>query len=331
MVSKVKFEGRSYPVIDELPLGRKKYLIVDNLGGKRKRYLAFDQQAGPRGDLRVIQKVPKSKRTNQLVKIISERLGRGFDNLPGIIEYHSRHQYIYLVLPWVRGQTLKDYLEKASKKNNFPWPSPLESLRLIRGLAHGVSHLHRRNIVHGDLQPQNLILTHDPSRLVMIDYGSAWTVERAVGRELGDGGAPVYTAPELQQFYSLPEQQQCEPINTIPDFRCDQFSISIIFYEMITQKIPYNEYGGAASCEEEYKCPSQFRPNQSRLPECFWKSIDDIINRGLKLDSEQRYPNNKDWLNAIDSLFYQLKNNSLPKFGILDNFIISVMNKFIKK
>ena len=61
-------------------------------------------------------------------------------------------------------------------------PVAPEIIRLIRGLAHGLAHYHRRaNLVHGDISPANIIITSGTKQLVLIDFGSAWPADAVVG------------------------------------------------------------------------------------------------------------------------------------------------------
>lgn len=236
------------PYPKNLVLGRKTYVLLEELGGLRKRYRALDKYASPKGEIRAIHQIPQSKNAKQFVKVL-HRIGQkgGSSGIPSIIEYHEMNGFIYLILPWVKGITLKKLLEKK------PLPSPVESLRLIRGLAHSLGQLHHQNIIHGDLKPENLIVVQEPTRLVMIDFGSAWLAETAAYKECGDGisrgDATVYNSPELLLFgkrLNPPKESPDQSMHLLPDFRSDLFSISVIFYEMLTEKIPYKDMGGKA-------------------------------------------------------------------------------------
>ena len=106
-------------------------------------------------------------------------------------------------------------------------------MRLLKGVAHALRHLHhRKNIIHGDVKPANLILTKRTS-LVLIDYGSAWPGERTTQRGGGDGFSPAYAAPELVRG------------NAAVDWRADQFSVGVILYELLTGKLPFGGLGGS--------------------------------------------------------------------------------------
>jgi serine/threonine protein kinase len=161
---------------------------------------------------------------------------------------------------------------------------------------------HKKNFVHGDIRPDNLLLCREPNRLVLIDFGSAWCVETTCVRQEGDGASAFYAAPE--------QLQQREFI----DFRSDQFSASVVFYEMLTLELPYGGLGGkaglddfhVASMSQSWIPPRQLSSDRNRMPGRLWSRIDEIVRRGLQLDSDARYPNAKDWLHDIDAVHVEL-------------------------
>jgi serine/threonine protein kinase len=60
---------------------------------------------------------------------------------------------------------------------------PGQAVRLIYGLVRGVGLLqHKLQVAHGDIQPANVVITSHPSRLVLIDFGSVWTIQTAASR-----------------------------------------------------------------------------------------------------------------------------------------------------
>jgi serine/threonine protein kinase len=172
-----------------------------------------------------------------------------------------------------------------------------------RGLAHGLRSLHTaKQIIHGDIKPENIVLSTDSGRLSLIDFGSAWQVERSLQRDCGDGVSQVYSAPELLNRASR------------VDWRADQFSLSVILYELLTFKIPYGGLGGKAGRKElsfaalpGLTPPSELNSDRSRLPAVVWQGIDRIVLRGLALDPEQRYPTPEAWLDEFDSVDLEIR------------------------
>ena len=301
----VRFSGRDWPVIDRQTVGRRTYLILEKTGASgRERYLAFDPHAGPGGDTRALLVFPRTASAWQHVRVL-KRLSAGNPNLPTILEYQCSNDQILLVLTWVRGPDLRSYLD-AVRSNAKPPPSAIEGVRLVRGLAHGLAQLHRRHtIIHGDLKPANLIVARNPSRLVMIDFGSAWFVEQTLHRQEGDGLSRQYAAPELQG--GAP----------IQDFRSDQFSASVILYELLTLQRPYDQLGGQAGLpgiaprmRDALVPPSRLSPDRGHLPATVWTELDRVVTAGLALDPDGRFPTCDAWLDALDHLYSAMRPRS---------------------
>ncbi len=183
----VRVLGKNRPVRGRLDIGRRRYLILDELGAVgRKRCLAFDPEAGPRGALRCLLVLPDLPAAWQHVRVLHD-ISTHNGVLSRVLDYRKVHGDLYVALEWVHGIDLKEFLSDV-RSGRRARPSPVEAVRLIRKLAHDLGHIHRRRrIAHGDIKPSNLIVASEPSRLVLIDFGSAWLLEQTLRRHPGDG------------------------------------------------------------------------------------------------------------------------------------------------
>jgi serine/threonine protein kinase len=297
----VRVAGREYPVCDRLSIGRRNYLILQRLAtAPRQRLLAFDPYAGPGGELRSILILPKGAASRQHLQVL--KTASANVNLPTILDYRPQRDQWQLVLQWIHGPDLKSYLADLRHRDNARWPSASEAFRLFRGLAHGLSQLHRRGIIHGDVHPGNLILTSNTTRVVPIDFGSAWQSERSLTRAEGDGLHPAYAAPEIQTAARF------------ADFRSDQFSAAVVLYELLTLTLPYDGLGGKAGRPElaptmagKYVPPSQLSSDRKRLPRRIWQEIDRVTATGLAFNPDDRYPTPNAWLDEVERVFRGLQ------------------------
>jgi serine/threonine protein kinase len=296
----VRIAGREYPVCDRLSIGRRNYLILQRLASApRQRLLAFDPYAGPGGELRSILILPKGAASRQHLQVLKSASANV--NLPTILDYRPQRDQWQLVLQWIHGPDLKSYLADLRRREGARRPSKSEAFRLFRGLTHGLSQLHRRGIIHGDIHPGNLVLTTNTTRLVPIDFGSAWQAERTLTRAEGDGMSPAYAAPEIQN-------------GGFADFRSDQFSAGVVLYELLTLSLPYDGLGGKAGRPElaptmagKYVSPSQLSPDRGKLPRRIWEGIDRVTATGLALTPNDRYSTPNAWLDEIERVFRGLQ------------------------
>jgi serine/threonine protein kinase len=295
-VASVRLFGRHYTVQRPIEVRRRTYLLLDRVStSRRERYLAFDPYAGSRGAAVAVVILPRSAAgTRQHIDVL-QRVAASHDAFPTILDYEARRDEVVIVLKWVEGPTLGEYLDSMRTGRCARISSVLAFQRCAR-LAHGIARWHlRTQIVHADIKPDNIVVARDPGRLVLIDFGSAWTTQAAASRASGDGFSAVYAAPELQS------------LNAHGDFRSDQFSWSVLLYELLTLSIPYDQLGGRAGRPEFARQPTDTLPPPSRLsperdqvPAVIWQGMDQVVQRGLALDPGQRYPTPNAWLDDID-------------------------------
>lgn len=133
-----------------------------------------------------------------------------------------RRHYLYSVTEYLEGRTLAQWL-----RDN---PSPeLETVRnIVEQLARGLRALHRLEMVHQDLRPENVMID-EVGHVTLIDFGSVRVVGFAENRP-EQGSAPLGTAA-----YTAPECFLGEPATP----RSDQFSLAVIAYRMLTGTLPY--------------------------------------------------------------------------------------------
>jgi eukaryotic-like serine/threonine-protein kinase len=194
---------------------------------------------------------------------------------------------------------------------------------LIHGLANGVCRLHKNTgVSHGDIQPANLILTSRTSRLMLIDFGSAWTVQTSALRTEGDGHHMNYAAPEVWNLK--------QPAG----WHSDQFSVSVILYHLLTGEIPYpglgrqSDYPNAIDeMQRALKPPSDLSQPCAALPRSLRLQLDDLVCRGLALTPEGRFQDRHKWLNEFFELHAKLR--LTPQLPPIPNFLTRVIERIV--
>lgn len=299
----IRFRGREEKILDVFHVRGRRYFALEKLS-RRGAHRVFDPHAGPGGDYRVLYRFSNSRVTRQKIETL-RRLGgpTANRNFPPIVEFTRQGADLFVVMTWVWGTNLRELLRsvRSGKLARFSVP---EIVRLVRGLAHGLSHYHRRaNVVHGDVSPANLIVTAGTKNLVLVDFGSAWPVEQTATKESGDGFTLPYAAPERMAGHAS------------EDFRADVFSLSVVAYELLTLEIPFDGAGGqagipafASNFAASFVAPSTLlSPQAAKLPSRALELLDEQFRIGLALHPDGRFATRREWLAAWDRLHLELQ------------------------
>ncbi len=135
----------------------------------------------------------------------------------------------YLVMEYIDGVNLADLLKRQGP------PGLALTLEVAHQTLLALGYLHRKNVVHRDIAPDNLMLTHDEERrplVKLIDLGIAKTLDRP-GEMTTTGvflGKLKYASPE--QFGALHAGEKL-------DGRCDLYALGVVLYELLTGVHPF--------------------------------------------------------------------------------------------
>jgi eukaryotic-like serine/threonine-protein kinase len=132
----------------------------------------------------------------------------------------------FMVLEYFESISLQELVEQ---QGPLPWR---QVCHLGRQAAEGLAHVHSHELVHRDLKPGNLLVSHDGS-LKIIDFGLAYSPSDRMQRKL----EKLYAKQILgtADFIS-PEQSRR---SSLVDGRSDQYSLGCILYVLLTGSVPF--------------------------------------------------------------------------------------------
>ncbi len=193
----------------------------------------------------------------------------------------------YLEMEYVEGVSLNGKPVRDLDK----YPKPVDektALKLVKAIANGLAHAHSKGIWHLDMKPLNVLLKSDLTPKIT-DWGLAKISSRS-SLSTHKGYSPLYAAPE----------QLDEDLYETPDHRTDIYQLGVIFYELLTGKLPYKGYSPGAVIgkilAENIKAlpPSKINPALAKY--------DGIFEKLLAKRKEDRYQSVGEFLSALDSL-----------------------------
>lgn len=192
---------------------------------------------------------------------MAKRLKAGFFPKVAIPKNRTHRYYI---MSFLEGKTLKEYTKKKPLSVDL-------SIELAHFLLKMSQFLIKHDLVHGDIKPENIIITERKGKLVfkMVDFGSITEAYSNVTR----AGTPSYLAPE--RFNRSPVNEQTEV-----------YAIGVTLYEALTQKFPFGEIEPFQNpnFDKSIKSPSKINP---KIP--FW--LESVILRALDTNTDKRYRN----------------------------------------
>jgi serine/threonine protein kinase len=180
--------------------------------------------------------------------------------------------FLYYVMPYVEGETLRARLER---ERQLPVD---EVVRIVTLLANALDYAHAQGVIHRDLKPENILL--QAGQPVIADFGIALAVAQAGGSRVTETGLSLGTP-----YYMSPEQAAGE---RNLDARSDQYALGAVTYEMLSGEPPHS--GPTAQViisrlmTEKPRSLQATRPGVSR-------ELDLAVTRALSKSAADRFPN----------------------------------------
>ena len=191
-------------------------------------------------------------------------------NLAAIYDVLEVKQEILLVMEYIEGETLRARMRQPLSIEEF--------LDIAIQCAEGLGAAHGQHIVHGDIKPDNIMLTR-ARRVKILDFGVAKRFAFFDGNEATESltaflsGTPAYMAPEvlMQKPY---------------DGRADLFSLGLVFYEMLGGRQPFQADSPAGTLARvlHAEVPPLRKANPKVPPK-----LAALVSRLLEKDPQARY------------------------------------------
>ena len=205
------------------------FQIIDRLGvgGMGEVYRALDTRLGRKVALKVL---PRDLLSNPegLARFALEARSASALNHPNIVtifEVGRAESSPYLAMELIDGWTLRQLLDEG--------PLPVKkTLEIATQIANGLAKAHQAGIVHRDLKPENIMVSQD-GFVKILDFGLA----KLQGPLHGGGSHRDVSLTQVGLIIGTPDYMSPEQATEKPlDFRSDQFSAGLVFYEMLTRR-----------------------------------------------------------------------------------------------
>lgn len=205
--------------------------------------------------------------------VLEEWIGSRIDSehVVKIIAPPKPRKFLYYLVENIEGLPLDEWIKQ------FDTREINSAINLIKQIGKGLGTIHRRETLHQDLKPGN-VLIDSKGKPVIIDFGSCSVagiqeIHSTIERD-AILGTREYSAPEVLTLGTSTKQ-------------CDLYSLAIVAYEILTKKRPYGARYEDCKTIEDFKS-LEYRPAWTHNPLVpIW--IDGALKKALSIDPADRY------------------------------------------
>ena len=269
----------SNTLIDALFDGRYRIRRRIGSGGMADVYLAEDEDLGRRVAIKILNNRYSSDES------FVERFQREAESAaslshPNIVSIYDRGEAegtYYIAMEVVEGRSLKEVI---LTQGRLPAKQAAEYARQILS---ALRFAHRNGIIHRDIKPHNILISHDDNAKVT-DFGIA----RAGTSQMTEEGAVMGTAQ-----YLSPEQARGGTVTAASDL----YSVGIVLYEMLTGKVPF---AGDSAVEIAMKHVNEPPEAPSARVPRITPELDHVVLRAIAKNPVERYQSAEDFDADLD-------------------------------
>lgn len=166
----------------------------------------------------------RAKLINQFEREAEIAIGLDHPNIVKVYNFGKYHNQYAIIMEYINGTNLKEILYRRNKL-------PLNILvRILHEAGQGLAHIHRHNIVHKDVKPDNILVSDDFSVVKITDFGIAKLPGRLWQKDIFPKGGTVTKYGTIS--YVAPEQAEGNA-----SFCSDIYSFGVTMDEVITAKV----------------------------------------------------------------------------------------------
>ncbi|QQP29291.1 Stk1 family PASTA domain-containing Ser/Thr kinase [Lactobacillus ultunensis] len=258
-------------MIDKGYLLGERYRIIDTLGegGMANVYLAEDIILQRKVAVKILrldlQNEPQTQARFQREALATSELSH--PNIVSVLDVGTDHGLPYMVMEYVDGPDLKEYIRKNS-------PLDLrEVIRIMDQILSAVALAHKHNVIHRDLKPQN-ILMDKRGNIKIADFGIAVALNQSsITQTNSVMGSVHYMSPEQTRGGLVTKQS-------------DIYSLGIILYELITGKVPFN---GDTPVSIALKHAQEPIPSIRKKDKSVPQALENVVLKATAKDPRDRY------------------------------------------
>lgn len=200
-------------------------------------------------------------------------------NIVKIYDVGFSQKIQYIVMEYIDGITLKDYIEE---EKVLTWK---DTVHFVIQILRALQHAHDKGIVHRDIKPQNIMMFTDGTIKVM-DFG--------IAKFACEEGKTATDQAIGSVHYISPEQASGD----VTDAKSDIYSVGAMMYEMLTGNKPFDSDNPVAIAVMHMQdIPERPRALNPNIPD----GLEEIVLRAMEKNPADRYQSTAEMISDIDA------------------------------
>ena len=281
-------------MIGRIIAGRYEFVKYLGGGGMSNVYLAKDKILNRDVAVKVINIPPyeKEKAVERFEREVQNTTILSHSNVVNVLDVEEDDNCYYLVMEYIEGPTLKEYLCKEGKL------SADEAVEMTLQILKGIAHAHHHRIIHRDIKPQNILMTKNGT-LKILDFGIARALSETALTETNHVmGSVQYLSPEQAKGQSTDESS-------------DIYSIGIVLYELLTGHPPFN---GETPVSVAIKHIQEELPSIRKERPSIPQSIENVIMKATRKEKSLRYRDTNEMYYDLLTALDDERKDELPRY-----------------
>jgi serine/threonine-protein kinase len=279
--------------------GRYKILEVIGGGGMANVYLAKDMILEREVAMKVLrfdfsnddEFIKRFRREAQSATSLAH------PNVVSIYDVGEEDGIYYIVMEYVDGQTLKQYIQQ------FAPIHPRKAVNIMVQIVSAIQHAHDNQIIHRDIKPHNILIDHQ-GNVKVTDFGIAMALSSTTITQTNSVLGSIH--------YLSPEQARGGLANN----KSDIYSIGIVLFELLTGRLPFD---GESAISIALKHLQSETPSPKRWNPDIPQSLENIILKATAKDPFHRYGSAEEMEKDLETAF-DVNRISEPRFSIPEDF-----------
>ncbi|WP_113968262.1 Stk1 family PASTA domain-containing Ser/Thr kinase [Rossellomorea aquimaris] len=214
-------------------------------------------------------------------------------NIVSIYDVGEEDDLYYIVMEYVHGMTLKQYIQQHSPVHVD------KAIDIMKQLTLAMSHAHQNHIVHRDIKPHNILLDEE-GNVKITDFGIAMALSATSITQTNSVLGSVH--------YLSPEQAR----GGMATKKSDIYSLGIVMFELLTGRLPFS---GESAVSIALKHLQSETPSLRRWNPDIPQSVENIVLKATAKDPFRRYESLEDMDDALMSALDPDRMNE-PKFAV---------------